>query len=154
MTFDPAASGWQARDVSGFNDLIGPIWTKREGERRVLGLTVEPKHLNRRGHIHGGVLASMADNLLAVVAYAAVEPLPIATMQLNVHFVAPAQVGEFLEGRADVVRATKSVIFLTGRLTVGSRVVAAADGIWKILQPRAKGSDAPVGEAEPLDPKS
>lgn len=140
MKFDPSAHGWHTRDSMGFNALIGPLWTRRDGDAKALGLIVETKHLNRRGHIHGGVLASFADNLLAMVTATAVEPKPIATMQLNVHFVAPAHVHEFLEGHGEVIRATRSVVFVAGRLMVGSRVVAAVDGIWKILQPRT-GSD-------------
>ena len=150
MKFDPAAHGWQSRESMGYNALVGPIWTKGEGKARALGLIVEAKHLNRRGNIHGGVLAGFADNLLAVAAHIAVEPQPIATMQLNVHFLAPAHEGEFLEGHAEVVRATRSVVFLAGRISVGSRAVAAADGIWKILRTRDQHA-AKTGEPGPLD---
>lgn len=150
MKFDPSAHGWHARDSMGFNALIGPLWTRHDGGANALGLIVEEKHLNRRGHIHGGVLASFADNLLARVSAAAVDPKPIATMQLNVHFVAPAHLHEFLEGQGEVVRATRSVVFVAGRLLVGKRIVAAVDGIWKILQPReASAGDGPAGPGAP-----
>jgi len=152
MKFDPAAHGWQTRDSMGFNALIGPLWTRGEGVSRTLGLIVEAKHLNRRGHIHGGVLASFADNLLAVIVAAAVEPQPIATMQLNVHYVAPAHANDFLEGRGEVVRATRSVVFVAGRIVVGARTVAAADGIWKILRARAGAEGVRADASAPLDP--
>lgn len=150
MKFDPGAHGWHTRDSTGFNALIGPLWVRQDGDVRSLGLIVEAKHLNRRGHIHGGVLASFADNLLARVTAAAVEPRPIATMQLNVHFVAPAHPHEFLEGHGEVIRATRSVVFVAGRLLVGTRVVAAVDGIWKILQSRSDDKGGPTsGSANP-----
>ncbi len=38
--------------------------------------------------------------------------------------------------RAEIVRKTRSLVFIRGQLTVGARVVLAADGIWKILSPR------------------
>ncbi|MBX6747993.1 MAG: PaaI family thioesterase, partial [Acetobacteraceae bacterium] len=58
---------------------------------------------------------------------------PCTTVQLNTQFIAPVRVGDFVEGRAEVLRTTRSVLFVRGMLTVGDRTVAHADGVWKIL---------------------
>jgi acyl-coenzyme A thioesterase PaaI-like protein len=43
------------------------------------------------------------------------------------------QIGEFVEAKCEVVRRTRSLIFMNAELVVGDRVVATAKGIWKAL---------------------
>jgi len=43
------------------------------------------------------------------------------------------QIGEFVEMNAKVVRRTRSLIFMSGELMVGARMVATANGVWKSL---------------------
>ena len=38
-----------------------------------------------------------------------------------------------VEARGEIVRGTRSLVFIRGLLTVGERTVAAIDGIWKVL---------------------
>jgi acyl-coenzyme A thioesterase PaaI-like protein len=58
---------------------------------------------------------------------------PHATIELNMQFMGSVEVGDFVEAHCDVVRMTRSVLFIEGKLKVGARIVAAASGIWKIL---------------------
>jgi acyl-coenzyme A thioesterase PaaI-like protein len=58
---------------------------------------------------------------------------PCTTVQLNTHFIAPARIGDFVESRAEVMRATRTVVFVRGMLVVGDRTIVSADGVWKIL---------------------
>ncbi|MCR0981655.1 PaaI family thioesterase [Roseomonas populi] len=146
MTFNPEAAGWSRRPPVGFSGHTGPYWSRPEGDGWAYGLVVEPHHLNGHGITHGGLLMTMLDNTLGLTAWYATGQRPSVTMQLNTHFVAAAHPGEFLEARGEVVRLAKSVIFLRGQLTVGDRLVAAADGIWKVLAarpgPRREGDPA------------
>jgi len=50
-----------------------------------------------------------------------------------VKFVAPSHQGETLIGSAHIVKKTRSMVFVRGELFVEDKVVATADGIWKIL---------------------
>ncbi len=54
-------------------------------------------------------------------------------MQLDVHFIDAVQVGEFVEAKCQVVRRTRALVFMSGDLMVGDRVVATAKGMWKTL---------------------
>lgn len=131
--FDPASNGWEPHADTGFIGLIGPLWQRWDGERWMLGLVTQPKHHNRRGVVQGGVLMTLADRALGTMAWHATGRRPQATIQLDVHFVETIRIGEFVEARCEVVRRTRSVVFMRGTLTVGTRVVATANGIWKIL---------------------
>jgi acyl-coenzyme A thioesterase PaaI-like protein len=79
------------------------------------------------------MIAAFADRSLALACQKANNYLPQATIALNVRMINAVHVGEFVEMNCEVVRQTRSVVFMRGTLRVGSRVVATADGIWKLL---------------------
>ncbi len=41
--------------------------------------------------------------------------------------------GEFIEMTLEIVRCTNALAFMRGDLVVGSKLIATANGIWKIL---------------------
>jgi acyl-coenzyme A thioesterase PaaI-like protein len=125
--------GWATKPTTGFNELVGPIWARREGDVWVNGFLVTDKHLNFRRNLHGGMLATFADSVLGRMVFNAVKPRPSATIQLDMQYVAPVRLGDFVEGRGEIIRVTGSLVFVAGRFSVGSRVVATANGVWKIL---------------------
>jgi uncharacterized protein (TIGR00369 family) len=132
--FDPAAEGWIIRDDEpGLISLVGPLWQRGEGKSITFGFLAQEKHLNRRNVVHGGTLMTFADQALGLTAREMTGGLPQATIQLDTHFLAPAVAGEFIAIHAEVVRHTRSILFLRGTLSVGERVIATAQGIWKVL---------------------
>jgi acyl-coenzyme A thioesterase PaaI-like protein len=48
-------------------------------------------------------------------------------------FMGAVELGDFVEAHCEVVRKTRSVLFIESKLKVGSRIVASGSGIWKIL---------------------
>ena len=134
VPFDPRTTGWKPLPAEGYPALIGPFLARREGEGAWrYGFLAEPRHLNKGGVVHGGMLMSFADDVLGMTAWAAVDRQPCTTVQLNTQFVAPARTGELVEGRAEVLRRTRTLLFMRGTLAVGDRTVVHADGVWKIL---------------------
>lgn len=132
-SFDPAEAGWQTVALSEFMDLIGPVWQRHTDESTLYGLLVAEKHRNRNGVAHGGVMATLLDMALGRTSSDAQGGRKQATINLDVQFLAPVQVGEFLVAECRVVRATRSIMFMHGTLRVGERVCAVAQGTWKIL---------------------
>jgi len=132
---DPAAQGWKRFQwhQDDFPALVGPFWSKREGDAWAYGLLAAEKHRNIHGIVHGGMLSMFLDQTLGIACWEASGRAPLVTIQLNTHFISAAKLGEFLECRASVLRTTRSLIFVRGQITVGERVVAAADGVWKRL---------------------
>jgi len=63
--FDPARAGWKIVKPIGFGELVGPIW--RNGDAR-FGFLVEGKHLNFADIVHGGMLATLADQAMGMTA--------------------------------------------------------------------------------------
>lgn len=115
---------------------IGTPWRKRDGDVWVYGLLTRVDHSNPAGAVHGGVLMVFADHTLGCYVEAAADGAPNVTIQLNTHFLAAVDPGSFLELRGEVTRATGSMVFVRGIVSVGERDVAAMDGIWRIFRPR------------------
>ena len=132
--FDPAAAGWEPYHDEGFIGLVGPFWSRPWGEGSFrYAFMAEPKHHNRRGVVQGGMLMTFADRSMGMTCWYANGRVPQATVQLDVHFIDAVQIGEFVEAKCEVVRRTRSLIFMQGELVVGERTVATAKGIWKSL---------------------
>ena len=145
MSFDPEAEGWAPRPPVGFTGLTGPLWSRPEGDGWAYGVLAEPRHANGHGIVHGGMLVTLLDNTLGLTVWHATGLRPSVTMQLNTHFLAAARPGEFLEARGEILRLANSVAFVRGTLSVGDRLVAAADGVWKVLAVKP-GTPRPASE--------
>lgn len=136
---DKAASklksdGWTILETSGFLHLIGPLWERVVDGQPEYALVAQDKHHNRRGLVQGGVLMTFADRTCGMTArYVSGKPT-LATVQLDTHFVEAGKIGEILMSRPHVVRATRSLIFITTEVTVDKRCIAMASGVFKILK--------------------
>jgi uncharacterized protein (TIGR00369 family) len=134
QAFDPARAGWEEiANHTAFGDLVGPIWRSEENGQPRFGFIVAPKHLNRAGNLHGGMLMTLADQAMAMTARQATGGKRHATIELNIQFVGAVKLGEFVVAHPEVVRATRSVVFMQAKMLVGTRVVVTTNGIWKIL---------------------
>ncbi len=126
-------AGWVVRPTKAFGTHVGPFYKPADGDDTLCGFLADERHGNKRGVVHGGMLATAFDVALGNASWEAAGQKPCATVQLNVHFVGALQLGEFAQMQAEVVRATRSLVFLRGVMTVDGRVIATADGVWKIL---------------------
>jgi acyl-coenzyme A thioesterase PaaI-like protein len=128
------SDGWSIVETSGFLTLIGPLWQRLVNGEHEYALITEDKHHNRRGLVQGGVLMTFADRACGITArYVSGKPT-LATVQLDTHFVEAGKIGEVLMTKPRVVRSTRSLIFITTEVTVDRRVLAMANGVFKILK--------------------
>lgn len=132
--FDPVAHGWTALPDDGFIALVGPVWRRPAKPVSDYGLLTRPEHANRNGVVHGGVLLTFADQVMGLASWEANGERGQATAQLGLQFASGVTIGEFVEGRATVVRVSRSLVFMTGVLSVGERVVATGSGVWKMFE--------------------
>ena len=128
------ASGWSVVETTGFLHLIGPLWQRVIDGEHEYALVAQDKHHNRRGLVQGGVIMTFADRSCGMTArYVSGRPT-LATIQLDTHFVESGKIGEILLSKPRVVRATRSLIFLSTEVTVDKRCIAMASGVFKILK--------------------
>ena len=128
------SDGWSIVETSGFLHLVGPLWERVVDGAHEYALATQDKHHNRRGLVQGGVLMTFADRTCGMTArYVTGKPM-LATVQLDTHFVEAGKIGEVLISRPRVVRSTRSLIFIVTEVTVDKRVIAMANGVFKILK--------------------
>ncbi|MGY2849067.1 uncharacterized protein (TIGR00369 family) [Bradyrhizobium sp. USDA 4509] len=119
--------------TSSLRDVLGPVYARREGEWWAYGFRAKECHLNDGGTVHGGIMMAFADQAIGLVAWEGLHRARCVTVQLNSLFVKSASLGDFIEARAVVIRATSSLVFMTGNLSVRGETVLRADGVWKKL---------------------
>jgi acyl-coenzyme A thioesterase PaaI-like protein len=124
-------SGWTIAETTGFIHLIGPFWQRVVGGEHEYALVAQDKHHNRRGLVQGGVLMTFADRTCGMTARYVSGRTTLATVQLDVHFVESGKIGETLISKPHVVRATRSLIFVSTEVTVDKRCIAMASGVFR-----------------------
>ncbi|SDP57109.1 PaaI family thioesterase [Desulforhopalus singaporensis] len=96
--------------------------------------TIQEIHLNTVGITHGGYIMSLLDSGMGTSAYRSLDgEKRIATISLDVKFMAASTSGDTLHGTATILRKTRSLIFVQGLIHSGDTCIASAEGIWKIL---------------------
>lgn len=81
-----------------------------------IGFEGRPEFCNPAGSIQGGFLAAMLDDTMGPAVFAHTEgALYTATIEMSVHYLAPAKVGPIF-GEGQVVQLGKSVGFVEARL--------------------------------------
>jgi uncharacterized protein (TIGR00369 family) len=128
------SEGWKVAETTGFLTLVGPLWERLADGALELALITEDKHHNRRGLVQGGVIMTFADRACGMTARFVSGKQTLATVQLDTHFVEAGKIGDILIARPRVVRATRSLIFLTAEVTADQRCIAMANGVFKILK--------------------
>ncbi len=122
-------------DTSGFGAYAGPVL--RDGSR--FTFEIAPHHLNADERLHGGMMMTLASIVLGDVArQAANEKQPgahVNPLSLNCDFVSAGETGETVEGVAEVTRATRTVLFISGELRAGARILMTATGVYSIKAP-------------------
>ena len=133
LPFDDSLDYRNIRDA-GFSGLVGPVRfaVSAEDEWRFY-LDLDERHVNIGGVCHGGVLATLVDIGMGAAAFRAAGHKPVATIEINVQFVAAAKPGNRVHGRSRVLRAVKSIVFMESEIWSQERLVARGSGVWKVL---------------------
>src|SRR5918997_3790929 len=101
-------SDFETLDAGPYLDHVGPLLRRPDG---VIGLPIEPRHLNAAGTAHGGLLASIADHALGRAVNGALEDAGAVTVSLTTDYLGPAKEGDWLEARTNVERLGGSLAF-------------------------------------------
>lgn len=121
-----------------YESVIGPFCFRvDDGEVRCAFLPAR-EHLNGGGAIHGGALMSFADFSLFAIAHAALGGEKAVTLSFNAEFISAGAAGAPVEAAGEVLRATRSVVFVRGVVTQASRPLLAFSGTLKKIRAPAE----------------
>ena len=119
----------------GFIAANGPLYVKKLNPGIVLGFRVEPRHCNPMGICHGGMIATFCDMLLPISAHYLSADLGrrfLPTINLQIDYLAASPKGAWVQGEAQLLRSTRSLVFMQGVVSADGQPVARASGIFKI----------------------
>ena len=119
---------------SGFASRNATFYGQWANERLLLGFRVGEHHSNLGGVLHGGMLATFADSLLPYAAmYQALGGRRfLPTISLQIDYLAPAAIGAWVQGDAEVLRMTRNMVFMQGMITADDTPIARVSGIFKL----------------------
>ena len=132
-THDIASEEWREMKIDGFMALIGPLLRAKSAEHKHrYALQTNDSHKNHLGIIHGGVLTSLLDQVIAITAWNAADRQPTVTVQMETRFLGVAHVGDFLTIQPSIRQATRSLVFVDANITCDDRLIASASAVMKI----------------------
>jgi uncharacterized protein (TIGR00369 family) len=123
----------------------GPFFHRSTPETLEHAFFALKRHCNSLGIVHGGMLSTFMDGVLANAVGREAGTASV-TVHLSLDFLSMARAGDWVFGDAVVTRQTKDLIFVEGRIRVGTRDVMRASGIFKPVHRRA---DQPAPGAKP-----
>lgn len=116
---------------SPFNELVGPLYERRDGDEVRIGLRIEAKHANSRGICHGGLLATLADLALGYAMLARSGGKGgFVTAHLSVDYAGSAKLGDWIESAVEVQRMGARLAFANCYLVAGGRRIVRASAIF------------------------
>jgi uncharacterized protein (TIGR00369 family) len=135
MTAENIPEGFQPHfRKSPFTDPWEPLYSKRMDKAVIMGLRLARPHTNARGLIHGGLIASLADNAMGYsCAHQMNNASSLVTVGLAVDFIGSAKVGQWLAVESDVIRTGSTICFAQSLIKADDVVIARANGTFRVV---------------------
>lgn len=132
-------AGWWSWPNDHYEAHSGPFWHRVEADGNVrCAFRIEQKHINGSGSVHGGCLMTFADYCLFALCGPTLGYGHGVTLSFACEFIDAARLGELVEGTGEVIRTGRSVVFVRGLLSSGSRPLLNFSGtIKRTGQPRS-----------------
>lgn len=118
----------------GFLDHGGPYFLRAQAEGpKIVGLRIEPHHINYQDTAHGGVISTFADVALSHAVYDAERPrLTPSTITLGVNYLHGAKLGDWLEAYVRIDRLGGRTAYTSGEIRRGAEPIATMTGVFAI----------------------
>jgi uncharacterized protein (TIGR00369 family) len=140
MTSDPAADefkGWLSRQGEPFESKAGPFFHRHLDDGGVIGaFRADQSHVNGLGIVHGGCLLTLVDYTLFALVKRAMGHGEAVTVSLSSDFIGAGSPNSLIEAHAEVIRATRSIIFARGIVQSNNKPLMMFSGTMKRLEQR------------------
>ena len=118
----------------GFMQNIGDLSFKKINEANFeFSIKIEEKFLNTGKIAHGGFIATIADTGMGNAAHIAAGNKRSVTINLDIKFISASKEGDTLIGKVEILKRTKTLVFINCNILNSNGIVATASGTWKIL---------------------
>ena len=130
---DPDFPGWWTWDLADdtkFNAVIGKLLVRADGPgRAVCRMFPEERHSNLGDMVHGGAILTFVDMaLFAGGRLAGANVIRAVTLDLSTRFLSRGRIGVPLDAEVELLRETKRLAFLAGKVVQEGELVAHFSG--------------------------
>jgi len=119
----------------GFGRQIGPLYRKLDESGVTMGFHVGEHHTNGMMNAHGGMMMSFADMSWGQVVSYELSHFWV-TVRLMCDFLSAAKLGDWVEGKGEVLSREDGLYTIRGRIWAGERTLMTGTGIFKALEAR------------------
>jgi uncharacterized protein (TIGR00369 family) len=121
---------------SPLTDPWEPIYSKRTADAVIVALRLDRPHTNSRGLIHGGLIASLADDAMGLSCGVKIGGSRLVTVGLAIDFIGTAQVGQWLAVETDVIKTGGTLCFAQCFVTADGVAIARANATFRVVKPK------------------
>ena len=119
---------------SPFTDPWEPLYSKKTDKSVTMGLRLSKAHTNARGLVHGGLIASLADNSMGYSCAQATDwTTSFVTVSLSVDYVGAARIGQWLAAECEVIRTGSTLCFAQSLIKADDAVIARANATFRVV---------------------
>jgi uncharacterized protein (TIGR00369 family) len=125
---------------SRVTDPWEPLYSRSLPDAVQIGLRLREEHCNSRGFVHGGVIATLADNAMGLSYWQVAKNAEgdpslfrgVVTVSLNVDYAATANIGQWLQIEPRVIKAGRSMGFVDALITADAAPIARASATFRV----------------------
>lgn len=134
---DPAVPEGFTRNTrpSPVTDVWEPLYEKVTPDAVIIGLWLRQAHTNRRGLIHGGVIAALADKAMghSCGQKMGAATYSLVTVNLSLDYIVSAKIGQWLTVESDVIRTGKTLCFTQCLVKADGDVIARGNASFRVV---------------------
>ena len=130
---------------SPFSDPWEPLYSKRTDKAVIMGLRLAKPHTNSRGLIHGGLIASLADNAMGYSCAQATGWTTVVRDDLACgRLRGLGQIGQWLAVESDVIKTGSTICFAQSLIKADDAVIARANATFRVVPKKAVSMSVPA----------
>jgi acyl-CoA thioesterase len=116
--------------VSGLESSLGVKLEELQDGMVRLSLTTNGNHGNVYGIVHGGILASLSDIVMATACVTLKKR--IVTLDMNISYIKNAPVGSTLTAVGEVIGNGRTIVRTTGKIIHGEVLLTSAQASYYV----------------------
>ena len=117
---------------SPMTDPWEPLWVRKRDDCVQLGVRIATAHCNGRGFLHGGLIATLADNAMGL-SLGHVTGTGGVTVNLNVDYLRIGAPGQWLQIEPRVIRAGSKLGVVDALITADGKTIARANATFHLI---------------------
>ena len=114
-----------------YEDFVGPFFFKIENDKSIAAFDFKDHHTNSIKSLHGGMIMSFADYALFIIGHKYTSKSNYVTISCSTEFLMASYQKGIIFSDGEITKATKSLLFLKGKIFNNEGVIASFSGILK-----------------------